>query len=595
MPTRLSLILAIAVLLALAAAGPAAAATVSNTNDSGPGSLRQAIAEAGEGETISVPAGTYSLSSEPLEVKKSLTLAGAGSSATIIRSVGPFRVFTIAPAAMTKLNVTLSDMMIRDGRVFEAKAEGGGIAAINTNLTLLRANLTGNLANANGEPGEAGGLAVGGGAVVVSGTLSLIESQVVGNTAEAIGAVEKAGGSAQGGGIAIVEGHFSVERSTISGNVVNAGGGKGPADAGQDGGASFAAGFLGVNPETGPSTISGSTISGNIAESPGGPGGTGGETVGGGIFTVTVKQPLALTNSTVAGNVVRNGANGGAPGIGGGVFLLAVEAGATTITSSTIAANRVESTTTESQGGNAFLAGTASAIAFRNSVIANGLGPAGTENCSVLPTGPEISVVSQGFNIDSRDQCNFKGNGDRVNTDPLLGPLQANGGLTATMAPAIGSPAIDQGAAFGLSADQRSVIRPIDLPSIANSPAPGADGSDIGAVEVQPSNAFTFGKVKKNKKKGTATVVIKLPQPSLGVLSLKGKGLKPVTTKVTGQPELKLKIAAKSKKVRKALKKKGKRKVRVEVTYTPTGNSAATKSLKTKLIQKKKRRKKGKK
>ena len=62
MPIKLTLSIVLAALLTLALAGTAQAApTVTNTNDSGPGSLRQAIAEAAPGETIAVPAGDYQL------------------------------------------------------------------------------------------------------------------------------------------------------------------------------------------------------------------------------------------------------------------------------------------------------------------------------------------------------------------------------------------------------------------------------------------------------------------------------------------------------------------------------------------------------
>jgi hypothetical protein len=71
--------------------------------------------------------------------------------------------------------------------------------------------------------------------------------------------------------------------------------------------------------------------------------------------------------------------------------------------------------------------------------------------------------------------------GTPLTADPLLGPLRDNGGPTSTMAPAAGSPVVDQGAAFGLTTDQRGLPRPSDLATIANA----ADGSDLGAVELQ--------------------------------------------------------------------------------------------------------------
>lgn len=65
-----------------------------------------------------------------------------------------------------------------------------------------------------------------------------------------------------------------------------------------------------------------------------------------------------------------------------------------------------------------------------------------------------------------------------VNADPLLGPLQDNGGATLTMLPGPGSPAIDAGNNATCAAppvngiDQRGIIRPV------------GPACDIGAVEV---------------------------------------------------------------------------------------------------------------
>jgi hypothetical protein len=66
--------------------------------------------------------------------------------------------------------------------------------------------------------------------------------------------------------------------------------------------------------------------------------------------------------------------------------------------------------------------------------------------------------------------------------DPLLGPLQMNGGPTPTHALLAGSPAINQGNCFGIHEDQRGWHRPFRYPGIAF--APGGDGSDIGAFEL---------------------------------------------------------------------------------------------------------------
>src|SRR5262249_23502515 len=88
------LALALALLL-LTASAARATITVENNNDSGAGSLRAAIAGAAAGETIVVPANTYSLTSGELAISKSLTIVGAGATGTIIRAAGTFRVMSV--------------------------------------------------------------------------------------------------------------------------------------------------------------------------------------------------------------------------------------------------------------------------------------------------------------------------------------------------------------------------------------------------------------------------------------------------------------------------------------------------------------------
>jgi len=56
------------------------------------------------------------------------------------------------------------------------------------------------------------------------------------------------------------------------------------------------------------------------------------------------------------------------------------------------------------------------------------------------------TVTSHGYNLSSDDGGGYLASpGDQINTDPLLGPLQDNGGPTLTHAPLPGSPAIDAG------------------------------------------------------------------------------------------------------------------------------------------------------
>jgi hypothetical protein len=109
---------------------------------------------------------------------------------------------------------------------------------------------------------------------------------------------------------------------------------------------------------------------------------------------------------------------------------------------------------------------------------------------------------------------------------------------------------------------------------------------NVSAVFV-PSNAFTIGKAKLNKKNGTATLTLNVPNP--GALTGSGKGVKvavpagAVISKTVSAPGMvKLTIKAKGKK-RTMLNETGKVKVKPTITYTPTGGDPATQSVKVKL------------
>lgn len=107
-----------------------------------------------------------------------------------------------------------------------------------------------------------------------------------------------------------------------------------------------------------------------------------------------------------------------------------------------------------------------------------------------------------------------------------------------------------------------------------------------------PSNEFSFGKVKRNRRKGTAKLTVEVP--GAGELALaKTAKLKPTTKTAPAAGELRLQLKPRGKakrKLRAAGKHKVKVKVKAAVTYTPTGGdpNARTKSLK--LIRKTKRR-----
>ena len=174
-------------------------------------------------------------------------------------------------------------------------------------------------------------------------------------------------------------------------------------------------------------TITDSTLSGNI----------GG--FGGGIFNTGT---LAIVNCTVSGNAASEGAgiyNGAtstitnstlsgnaAPGAGGGC----VNLGTLQIANSTLSDN------SSGLGGGVFNIGT---LQIGNTILNTGDSGANISNSGG-------TVTSLGYNLSSDDGGGFlTGPGDQINTDPMLGPLQDNGGPTFTHALLPASPAIDTG------------------------------------------------------------------------------------------------------------------------------------------------------
>jgi len=78
---------------------PATIITVTNTNDSGPGSLRQALADAHDGDTINFAVtGAISLTSGELLITRSVTISGPGANLLAIMrepNAASFRIFHV--------------------------------------------------------------------------------------------------------------------------------------------------------------------------------------------------------------------------------------------------------------------------------------------------------------------------------------------------------------------------------------------------------------------------------------------------------------------------------------------------------------------
>lgn len=99
---------ALGVLLFCAVAIPvhATTITVTNTNDGGPGSLRQALINVNDGDTINFAVtGTISLTSGELLVDKSVTISGPGAANLALDGDATSRVFHIGPGKTVSISV----------------------------------------------------------------------------------------------------------------------------------------------------------------------------------------------------------------------------------------------------------------------------------------------------------------------------------------------------------------------------------------------------------------------------------------------------------------------------------------------------------
>lgn len=116
-------------------------------------------------------------------------------------------------------------------------------------------------------------------------------------------------------------------------------------------------------------------------------------------------------------------------------------------------------------------------LLLNNSILA--MNNVSKQNCLWdYPGNPSSHTIIATNSLFDDSSCGQLGSGN-ILANPQLGPLTNNGGLTPTMRPLLGSPAIDAGFNnFCSKEDQRSLPRPID--QLGAGPR-----CDIGAVELQ--------------------------------------------------------------------------------------------------------------
>ncbi len=105
----------------------------------------------------------------------------------------------------------------------------------------------------------------------------------------------------------------------------------------------------------------------------------------------------------------------------------------------------------------------------------------------------------------------------------------------------------------------------------------------VDPAPTPPSNAFSFGHLKTNTRKGTATQSIAVSGP--GRLVLAGSDVKEAKKTVPQQGAISLSIVPTAK-AKSALNKTGQTKVKVAVSFTPTGGTSKTQKKTVKLVKK---------
>lgn len=246
----------------------AATRTVTNLNDSGPGSLRQTLAAAVNGDTIDFAVtGTIVLTSSELNIdgKKDLTIRGPGAKLLAVSGNKERRVMNINFDA----RVTVSGLTIRDGFT---DTRGGGIFSSGA-LTLRECMV---LNSRSSGVGDGGGMANG-----ESGNMLIERCTIAGNLV-----TNRPGGSATGGGI-VNFGALTIFNSTVANNEVRVE----VLTVSSSGGA-------GIYTASSPVEISGCTISGNRVTGDG-----VGPRIGGGVLNQEQRGLVTIRDTIVAGNV----------------------------------------------------------------------------------------------------------------------------------------------------------------------------------------------------------------------------------------------------------------------------------------------------
>ena len=428
------------------ASANAATLIVTTAADSGAGSLRQALADAHNGDTIQFDAAlngqTINLTSGELVIDKNITISGPGSNLlTVSRAstAANFRIFHVTP----NHTVIIGGLTISGGLV-DGTSNGGGILNSGS-LTIANSTISGNQAGlvSTSQIGYGGGISnsgmleisssfinsnsanFSGGGISNTGTVTIMDSAVSNNQSGFFMDVP----NGYGGGISN-SGTLELSKSAITGNEGRFCGG-GISNTGtvtitdgtiRDNAAGFkfspGSGLGGgiSNQDHGTVTVRNSRVSAN--RTTGHTSGFG----GGGIGSDSSNTTQEIINSTISGNFSFVE--------GGGVL----NGGSLTITNSTFGDN-----SSSSLAGAWGIHNNGGMLQIGNTILKGGQG-------ANIINSNSGTVISHGYNLSSDNGGGFlNATGDQINTDPMLGPLQNNGGPTFTHELLVGSPAINAG------------------------------------------------------------------------------------------------------------------------------------------------------
>ena len=518
---------------------------VKNCDDSGPGSLRQAMLDASGSAVIELwatPCDRITLTSGALTSSASIMLVGpvaghltidANGTNAVIRHDGA--VLNISGLALVNGrdadgtggclrsagDVSIENSLISEcvsGEPGALTARGGGIYA-SGKLSLTASTVTGNVALgevhvSGGGIWAAGNVYVGGGSIVSGNRVEASGGSAQGGGIFSVGSSSVTGyariednqaishfGIASGGGIQTESMDVLVMGSVVTGNVAFSG------SLWADGGGIAAGSYSG-----GPADLYlvASTLSGNMAQtacatefcwSRGGgasalgrieakystvrdnsakaPAAADAVAAGGGLATASqgMLGLITLQSSTLSGNSAICG-DPSCLGYGGGAAALASQFIAT---NSTIAFNSATS-----RGGGLVAANDPEvASGLVSSIVAQNQSPSAPD-IDLAPSSSGVLTLLGEHSLVTTSSAAVALPADTLAEDPLLQPLQSNGGATATHALPACSPAVDAGSNTKfLEHDQRGT------PYAREAEA----GPDIGAFELQadPDRVFHDG------------------------------------------------------------------------------------------------------